>query len=339
MWAGCPRDDVKWRRAAPAVAPASLDELAGAGAGERVLVVGGERAYPDAAEVLVCDPAGPRPMGWQALDPHRHGLFHLTLCQRLLSSEPDPLGMLLALRRATFDGGRLVVLTRLGAGVGFDGGWTFDAATASGLLAASGWNVTGAFEVEGRHAFTASTAAVSAWLEAAQHPRSEANNRFPVGHYYSPLPDHTELAAEPRRSQVWPPRPRATPGVDWRDDAQVRLCREIFAAQERLEFPATSSDPAEFFTDNDQYPALDAWLLEAVLRHLRPRRMIEVGSGLLLAGLGAREPRVPGRRDGLHLHRALPAAVPARGRARGGRAAGGEDPGHAAVGLRRAGRR
>jgi predicted O-methyltransferase YrrM len=217
-------------------------------------------------------------MGWQALDPHRHGLFHLTLCQRRLSSEPDPLGMLLALRRMTFEGGRFVLLTRLGERVGFDGdGWTFDAATAESFLAAAGWQVTGAFEVDGGHAFTAGTAPVSGWLEAAQHPRSEANNRFPVGHYYSPLPDHTELAA--RRERIWPAVPRATPGVDWRDDTQVRLCREVFAAQERLAFPASSEDPSEYFTGNDQYPALDAWLLEALLRHLRPRRMIEVGSG------------------------------------------------------------
>jgi predicted O-methyltransferase YrrM len=104
--------------------------------------------------------------------------------------------------------------------------------------------------------------------------------RFPIGHYYSPAPDPRDLAAEPRRSQIWPPTPRETVGIDWRDAEQVELCRQVFARQERLAFAAEETgDPTVYFTSNDQYPALDAWLLEGMLRHLRPSRMIEVGSG------------------------------------------------------------
>ena len=91
-----------------------------------------------------------------------------------------------------------------------------------------------------------------------------------------------------------------------------------------------TDDPTEYFTANDQYPALDAWLLEAMLTHLRPRRMIEVGSGFssLVTARVNRE-RFAGV-DRLHLHRALPAPVPARRRAGHQRAARREDPGHAA---------
>ena len=104
--------------------------------------------------------------------------------------------------------------------------------------------------------------------------------RFPPGHYYSPLPDTRELAQEPRRSQIWPETPRETPGIDWRDAEQVALCRDVFGRQPRLELAeAPTSDPAEYFISNDQFSPLDAWLLEAFLRHLRPRRMIEIGSG------------------------------------------------------------
>lgn len=104
--------------------------------------------------------------------------------------------------------------------------------------------------------------------------------RFPLGHYYSPLPDSRELAREPRRSQVWPQRPRETPGVDWNGHEQARLATDVFARQERLRFAAReTTDPTEYWCDNGQYPALDAWLLEAMLRYLRPARLIEVGSG------------------------------------------------------------
>jgi hypothetical protein len=103
--------------------------------------------------------------------------------------------------------------------------------------------------------------------------------RFPLGHYYSPLPDSRELAREPRRSMVWPPKPRPTPGIDWNEEQQRRLAN-AFAQQERLRFPrAETADPTEYWSDNDQYPTLDAWVLEAFLRYLRPSRMIEIGSG------------------------------------------------------------
>ncbi|MBN1530847.1 MAG: class I SAM-dependent methyltransferase [Thermoleophilaceae bacterium] len=110
--------------------------------------------------------------------------------------------------------------------------------------------------------------------------RPQVANRFPLGHHYSPLPDNRELAAEPRRSQVWPPTPRETPGIAWRPEEQRRLALDVFAAQERLRLARDeTADPTEYWSENAQYPALDAWVLEAFLRHLRPARMVEIGSG------------------------------------------------------------
>jgi predicted O-methyltransferase YrrM len=104
--------------------------------------------------------------------------------------------------------------------------------------------------------------------------------RFPLGHYYSPLPDNRELAQEPFHSLVWPAEPRPTPGIDWNADRQRSLAAEVFAAQDRLAFAdAETGDPTEYWSANDQYPALDAWVLEGFLRYLRPQRMIEIGSG------------------------------------------------------------
>lgn len=104
--------------------------------------------------------------------------------------------------------------------------------------------------------------------------------RFPPGHFYSPLVDTNALASDYRRSQVWPPIPRETLGIDWRAAEQRRLCRDVFAEQPRLAFPdEPTSDPRDFYTQNTQFPPLDAWILEAMLRMVRPKRMIEVGSG------------------------------------------------------------
>ena len=84
-----------------------------------------------------------------------------------------------------------------------------------------------------------------------------------------------------QRAKIWPDVPRETVGIDWREDSQVRLCREVFARQDHFKFleNAVENDPTEYFVNNGQYPPLDAWTLEGLMRHFRPRRMIEVGCG------------------------------------------------------------
>jgi predicted O-methyltransferase YrrM len=103
--------------------------------------------------------------------------------------------------------------------------------------------------------------------------------RFDVGEYYSSMYDTRELRE--RRTEIWPAVPRETVGIDWREASQIKLCRDVFAQQDHFEFPddAVADDPTEFFVNNDQYPPLDAWILEGLMRHFRPNRMIEVGCG------------------------------------------------------------
>jgi predicted O-methyltransferase YrrM len=101
--------------------------------------------------------------------------------------------------------------------------------------------------------------------------------RFAVGEYYSPMYDTRELSQQ--KEKLWPREPRETIGLDWREPNQLALCR-VFARQRYGEFPESATgDPVEYFVENGQYPPLDAWVLEAVMRYYRPRRMIEIGCG------------------------------------------------------------
>ncbi len=101
---------------------------------------------------------------------------------------------------------------------------------------------------------------------------------FPLGHFYSPVYDVGELAAH--RERLWPGTPRAMLDIDWREEAQLYLCNGLFAEREPLALrESQSEDPSEYWSGNDQYPPLDALVLAAMLRHLRPARMIEIGSG------------------------------------------------------------
>ncbi|HTZ64168.1 MAG TPA: class I SAM-dependent methyltransferase [Solirubrobacteraceae bacterium] len=40
-----------------------------------------------------------------------------------------------------------------------------------------------------------------------------------------------------------------------------------------------TGDPHDYHASNEMFSRLDAWMLQAMLRHFRPRRMIEVGCG------------------------------------------------------------
>jgi hypothetical protein len=113
----------------------------------------------------------------------------------------------------------------------------------------------------------------SAPAEAVAHP-------WPLGHFYSPVPDTVALGREPDHSRVWPGGSPELPGIDWNEDAQARLVRERLAAQEPLRFAAQATgDPTEYHESNEMFSALDAWALQAMLRHLEPDRLIEVGCG------------------------------------------------------------
>jgi predicted O-methyltransferase YrrM len=106
---------------------------------------------------------------------------------------------------------------------------------------------------------------------------AEARMRFKIGEFYSPMYDTREL--EKLKDRLWPSEPREIPGIDWRDGDQLTLCADVFSTQISYPFPEESADPTEFFVKNGQYPPLDAWVLEGMLRHHRPRRMIEIGCG------------------------------------------------------------
>jgi predicted O-methyltransferase YrrM len=99
-------------------------------------------------------------------------------------------------------------------------------------------------------------------------------------HFHSPVPDTRILSQEPTRSRLWPEEAPEQVGLDWRGEEQLALVRDELARQEPMLFPdEPTDDPTEFFASNPAFAPHDAWALQAMLRHLRPRRMVEVGSG------------------------------------------------------------
>jgi predicted O-methyltransferase YrrM len=105
--------------------------------------------------------------------------------------------------------------------------------------------------------------------------RPRAAQAFPAGHFYSPVVSET-VFGEPDASRVWPDEVVDPPGLDLRARQQLALLHCLGA--HRFSYHgrggAQDYDPA-----NDQFPPYDAAALYAMVRMLRPRRMVEVGSG------------------------------------------------------------
>jgi SAM-dependent methyltransferase/predicted O-methyltransferase YrrM len=115
---------------------------------------------------------------------------------------------------------------------------------------------------------------------APAQPEDPPPVRFPAGHYYSAMYDGRELVREPTRSRIWPVIPHDQPAIAWNAEGQQAFLRDVLGGQERLVLrPHGHAEDGEYFAGNGQFPPLDAWILEGVLRHLKPAAMIEIGSG------------------------------------------------------------
>lgn len=99
---------------------------------------------------------------------------------------------------------------------------------------------------------------------------------FPVGHYYSPYPDLDEI--ERRADAIFEPDVEIV-GVDLREAEQVELLATLAEFMADLPFPAQPDAAYRYHLDNPTYGWTDGTILHAMLRHIRPDRVIEVGSG------------------------------------------------------------
>lgn len=100
---------------------------------------------------------------------------------------------------------------------------------------------------------------------------------YPPGHFYSPIPDLAEVRA--RESVIFDRSVPALPGIDLRSDDQLALLPRFAALYAEQPFADEPSGGLRFGFANDYFGYGDGLALYAMLRHLRPRRLVEVGSG------------------------------------------------------------
>jgi predicted O-methyltransferase YrrM len=103
------------------------------------------------------------------------------------------------------------------------------------------------------------------------------------GHFYSPIPSLDEIRS--REAEIFATPPPSLPGIDLRAEQQVALIRNLAGFYNELPFPRQQSPEARYWFENWAYSYSDAIFLYSMLRHLQPRRVIEVGSGFSSAAM------------------------------------------------------
>jgi hypothetical protein len=99
----------------------------------------------------------------------------------------------------------------------------------------------------------------------------------PPGHFYSPIPDLKEVDAY--ASRIFDQNRRTLPGIDFREKEQMELLHELSRFYPDQPFQESKQENLRYYFPNNLFAFSDAFFLHAMIRHFRPRRIIEAGSG------------------------------------------------------------
>lgn len=97
---------------------------------------------------------------------------------------------------------------------------------------------------------------------------------FPVvDHYYQPLINPKKHLSKSLRDD------RELPGIDFNADGQLSLLARFNYNDELLQFPMEKGGETTYYYNNPSYGSGDGEYLYNMVRHFKPRRIIEIGSG------------------------------------------------------------
>jgi hypothetical protein len=99
----------------------------------------------------------------------------------------------------------------------------------------------------------------------------------PPGHFYSPIPSIEDILRD--ESKIFGPVPPDILGVDLHESDQLRLLEEFRQFYSEMPFQPQKTVGLRYYFENPAYTYSDAIFLHCMIRYLRPKRIIEVGSG------------------------------------------------------------
>jgi predicted O-methyltransferase YrrM len=120
-------------------------------------------------------------------------------------------------------------------------------------------------------------------LRALRSSQSPFLKSAPPGHHYSPIPDIRYVRKH--RETLFARDRTACPGIDLAEEEQMALVRDFTSYYAQLPFPENKQDGARYYMDNESFGHGSAIILYSMMRHFRPKKIVEVGSGFSSAAM------------------------------------------------------
>ena len=109
------------------------------------------------------------------------------------------------------------------------------------------------------------------------HSEKKVSLFVPPGHFYSPIPDLNEIRQN--EEKVFQRRPRTIPGIELNEEAQLQLFEKFKKYYYTLPFRAEKTKGLRYYFENPAFSYADGIFLYSMIRHVKPKKIIEVGSG------------------------------------------------------------
>jgi Methyltransferase domain len=100
---------------------------------------------------------------------------------------------------------------------------------------------------------------------------------YPPGHFHSPIPCVAEISR--KEAEIFDSAPRRIPAIDLNEDRQLALFQSFKRYYKEQPFLPNKKEGLRYYFENQFYPYADALILYCMLREIKPRKIIEVGSG------------------------------------------------------------
>ena len=104
--------------------------------------------------------------------------------------------------------------------------------------------------------------------------RRESLQRFPPGHYYSPIVNWPEIKDSQNIWQISEPK-----DIDLNAEGQLSLFRELLTFYNDIPWGAERKTGLRYYFNNNFYSYSDAIILYSMIRLKHPRKILEIGSG------------------------------------------------------------
>mgnify|MGYP001367840184 CR=1 FL=1 len=107
--------------------------------------------------------------------------------------------------------------------------------------------------------------------------KQQGQDWVPSGHFYSPIPNLDDV--KKRENIIFDKSSNKIEGIDLREDVQLLFFEKLAEYYKDMPFGEKKREGLRYFFENTAFSYADGIFLHTIIRHLKPKRIIEVGSG------------------------------------------------------------